>query len=136
MAMAADRDRISRAYVTDFEDVFEFGLPALAAARAAAASPSLAVTTLHMTFLAAFEDSHIARKHGVGAANRVRREAQSLARLWTPAATDADIGALLAFDGDLKSRGFNPGTTADFVVCTLFAQILSVKVASTLNERA
>ncbi len=55
MALAADRDRIARAYVTDFDEIFEFGLPVLAKrARAYADDPSLAVTTLHMAYLAAF----------------------------------------------------------------------------------
>ena len=64
MGLAAARDRIARAYVSDFADVFDFGLPALRAARCAAASENDAVTTLHMSFLAEFPDSHIARKHG------------------------------------------------------------------------
>jgi triphosphoribosyl-dephospho-CoA synthase len=29
---------------------------------------------------------------------------------------------LVEFDAELKARGLNPGTTADFVVATLFAE--------------
>ncbi len=75
MALAADRDRISRAYVTDYQDIFETALPCLAEARRRAGSPELAVTTLHMTLLAAFPDSHIVRKHGPEAAAAVQQEA-------------------------------------------------------------
>ena len=33
-------------------------------------------------------------------------------------------GELLAFDASLKARGFNPGTSADLTVATLFADRL------------
>jgi len=136
MALAADRDRIARAYATDFADVFEIGLPVLGEARALAGTPDLAVTTLHMTFLAAFEDSHILRKHGRAAAAQVRREAQGLEPLWSPVATPASFAALLDFDRDLKARGLNPGTTADLVVASLFAESLSSRLASASKARA
>lgn len=129
MALASARDRIALAYVQDYEDVFVTGLPALEAARQGAASSELAVTTLHMTYLAAFEDSHIARKHGDEAAVRVRRQAQALARFWKPFAKADSLRPLLDFDADLKERGLNPGTTADFVVATLFAETLSNAIA-------
>lgn len=124
MALAAERDRISRAYVTDYADVFETALPCLAAARAIAASPELAVTTLHMTLLATFPDSHIARKHGPAAAAAVQREVVERRTSWFPVSGVEDIPALLEYDRELKVRGVNPGTTADFVVATLFAERL------------
>ena len=52
MALAADRDRIAMAYVTDYADIFEFALPLLKQARGMAATPDLAVSTLHMSLLA------------------------------------------------------------------------------------
>lgn len=124
MALAADRDRISRAYVTDYADIYEIALPCLAAARKIAASPDLAVTTLHMTLLATIPDSHIARKHGAEVAASVQQDASALRRLYVPVATPESVPGLLAFDRDLKARGLNPGTTADFVVATLFAESL------------
>lgn len=124
MQLAADRDRIARAYVTDFADVFELGLPALQAARRQASDPLFAITTLHMTYLAAFPDSHIARKHGPAAAAEVVAEAEALKRIWYPTSNAETLAELLAFDASLKARGLNPGTTADLVVATLFADAL------------
>ncbi len=121
MALAADRDRIARAYVTDFAEVFDFGLPTLDRIRPLADNPSLMVTTLHMAYLAQLPDSHIARKFGSAVAEQVRKEALRHKRLWTPVATPNSFAELLAFDADLKRRNLNPGTTADFVVATLFA---------------
>jgi len=121
MALAADRDRIARAYVSGFEEIFAFGLPTLASVQCNTTDPSLAVTTLHMAYLAQYPDSHIARKYGNDVAEGVRAEAEAMRPLWWPAAKQGTFGDLLGFDADLKSRGINPGTTADFVVATLFA---------------
>ena len=125
MNLAADRDRIAHAYVTAFEDIFDFALPRLADARMIAARPDLAVTTLHMALLAEFPDSHICRKYGVEAAAKVRDQAIALKPFWEPVAGANSQAALLAFDTDLKALGLNPGTTADFVVGTLFADLIS-----------
>lgn len=124
MALAADRDRIARAYITRFDDIFSHALPELYAARRSAANESMAVTALHMSLLASFPDSHIARKYGDEAAETVRKEAAACASLWRPAPREETWEALLDLDRSLKSRGLNPGTTADFVVATLFADAL------------
>jgi triphosphoribosyl-dephospho-CoA synthase len=121
MALAADRDRIARAYATDFEEMFCFGLPTLQRVQCETDDPSLAVTTLHMAYLAQAPDSHIARKFGTETAEAVRAEAEAMGGLWRPAARPGTFADLLAFDASLKARGLNPGTTADFVVGTLFA---------------
>lgn len=130
MALAAGRDRIARAYVTDFEEVFDFALPELKRAGALAARTDLAVTTLHMSLLAHFPDSHIARKHGTAAAEAVRAEAAALRPSYSPVATAKSVAGLLAFDGDLKARGLNPGTTADIVVATLFTSLIETEFAA------
>jgi triphosphoribosyl-dephospho-CoA synthase len=120
MHLAADRDRIARAYVTDFADIFEFGLPKLQAARGETPSSDIAITALHMEFLSTFTDSHIVRKFGTETAEDVRSEAQEYAPFWR----NHDLSELLGFDRSLKERGLNPGTTADFVVATLYADKL------------
>lgn len=124
MALAADRDRIARAYVTVYDDIFALGLPRLYAARRSAANESLAITALHMTYLSAFPDSHISRKHGVRIAEGVQNEAATLHPLWHPAPKAQTWPDLLGFDRSLKERRLNPGTTADLVVATLFADAL------------
>lgn len=124
MALAADRDRIARAYTSGFDDIFSLGLPTLRAARRSAANESLAITALHMNFLASFPDSHIARKHGLDAAEGVQAEALRAEGLWRPAPRPEALEALLELDASLKARGLNPGTTADLVVATLFADTL------------
>jgi len=122
MAEAAPRDAIARAYVTDLADIDAVGLPALAAARAAGLAPTWCTTAVHLAYLAAVEDSHVRRKHGPAVAAAVRAEAEALRAGLDLGA--APVAALLAFDRDLKERGINPGTSADFTVATLFADAL------------
>jgi triphosphoribosyl-dephospho-CoA synthase len=129
MALATDRDRIAQAYVTDFEEVFDFGLPVFWRARAIAAEETFAVTTLHMAYLAEKLDSHIVRKFGPAAALAVQHEAQGLRPHWDPVAGPQSLPRLLDFDGALKAKGLNPGTTADFVVATLFAAAICDRMA-------
>ena len=124
MRLAQDRDRIAHAYVTGFEDIFTFALPELYAARRSAQDEPAAITALHMALLSAFPDSHILRKYGPDAALAVQREARALKSLWHPAPRQESRPALLDLDRSFKERALNPGTTADFVVGTLFADLL------------
>lgn len=123
MRAAAGRDRIARQYAEGFPDLFEIGLPRLAE-MAAAPAPARA-EAVHLAYMAAFPDSHIARKFGLETAETVQREAEAAngAVAWN--APDAERRRpLAAFDASLKARGLNPGTSADLTVATLFADRL------------
>ena len=121
MREAEQRDRVARQYTRCFEDVFDIGLAVLARSRARWPGPQ-AVVALYLTFLARFKDSHIQRKLGSVAAQRVRLEAQRLVeRLETSESSEMDAEGLTRFDRSLKSRRINPGTSADLTVATLLA---------------
>ncbi len=123
MQEAAPRDRIARAYVTGFEDVRIIGLPALDAARAAGLDAPWCASAVHLAYLGAVPDSHIRRKHGEAVAEEIRARAARLAEGIDMAARP--VADLLAFDGELKKRSINPGTSADFTVATVFWQALA-----------
>ncbi|CEJ85242.1 Triphosphoribosyl-dephospho-CoA protein [Hyphomicrobium sp. GJ21] len=120
MYLAAERDRIANAYVTAYSDIFDFALPVFQDARRLATDSDLAVTTLHMSLLAEFPDTHISRKYGAAAAEEIREEARALKAYWSPVASAKSMAPLIEFDAKMKTKGRNPGTTADFVVATLF----------------
>lgn len=125
MAEAADRDRVARQYTTDFADIFEFGLPLFDAARKAYTEEKWATLSVFLRFLAAFPDSHIARKLGNEKAAEVQREASKFeARLRAAGQPAHMLPALLTWDAALKAEGINPGTSADLTVATLFADRL------------
>jgi triphosphoribosyl-dephospho-CoA synthase len=125
MHLAKDRDRIANAYVTAYSDVFDFALPALETARACGERADLAITALHMALLAEFPDSHIVRKWGPDRAREVQDEALRLKPVWSPIVASKAFTDLLKFDAQLKEKGLNPGTTADFVVTTIFTELLT-----------
>jgi len=116
MALAAERDRIARQYADGYRDVYEIGVTRLREARRAKLSDERAATLAYMNFLAAFPDSHLLRKHGATVAEQVRREAAGFV-----ARDEYGDSALLAFDGRLKQKGLNPGTSADLTVASLLA---------------
>jgi triphosphoribosyl-dephospho-CoA synthase len=122
MRAAADRDRIARAYATDFEDLFAIGLPALAAVRARVLEAPWCTTAVYLEYLSRIPDTHIARKYGNPQAEAVCEEVQSVVRSLDLATNPAAV--LLRLDAALKARRLNPGTSADFTVATLFADAL------------
>jgi triphosphoribosyl-dephospho-CoA synthase len=131
MAEAADRDRIAHQFSTDFEDIFDRGLGGLLAAAARWPDPKWATLTVYLGFLADFPDTHILRRHGVVAAEEVRRTGQQFESRLQASDDPTDLLAdLLAWDTDLKQRGLNPGTTADLTVATLFARRLNEHLAA------
>ena len=126
MAEAAGRDRIARQYVTAYEDVFSVGLPALETARQRHGEARWSTLAVYLAFLAAMPDTHIARKFDAATAEAVRREAVDWRDALAAAPGPAGVAdGLLGWDGELKSRGINPGTSADLTVATLFASSLA-----------
>ncbi|WP_019903816.1 triphosphoribosyl-dephospho-CoA synthase [Methylobacterium sp. 77] len=121
MAEAAPRDRIARAYVTGFADLFTIGLPALSAARAKGLAPPWSTTAVFLAYLGSVPDSHVARKHGTERAEALRLEAEALLALDLSV---PPISELLARDRSWKAENLNPGTSADMTVATLFADRL------------
>lgn len=122
MAAASERDRIARAYVSVFADLFEVGLPALVEARSRGLDDAWCATSVYFAHLTRFPDTHIVRKHGLACAEEVRSRAARL--LGTVELGPGAFARLLAFDAELKREKLNPGTSADFTVATLFADAL------------
>ena len=130
MRAAADRDRIAWQYANGFADIFGLGLGMLAKARARGADAALATLLVYSALLAAFADSHIARKHGLAAAESIREEAALFeTHLESAESRQASFELALQFDRALKRRGLNPGTSADLTVAVLFADYLAAILA-------
>ncbi len=125
MRAAETRDRIAWNYTHDFVDVFDMGLAWLRQARERWDDAPWDATRVYLGFLAHVPDTLIERKFGEDAAAEVAEEARAIEASFAEAASPEDMTApLLAFDRSLKERGFNPGTSADLTVATLFAGAL------------
>jgi triphosphoribosyl-dephospho-CoA synthase len=135
MAEAADRDRIARQYATAFADVFDLGMALHATAMTRWSDPKWATLAVYLGFLSEFPDSHIVRKHGAQTAAEVCRTAMKFnALLWSAQQPADRLGDFLAFDTALKTRGINPGTSADLTVATLFGRRLQSALPSDRNS--
>ncbi len=135
MAEAADRDRIARQYVTDFEDVFDLGLTRFTATVAATSDLRRATIVTYLTFLSTFPDTHIVRKYGPEIAERVRRQAFAWNTQFDEAAEwPLPLTSLIAWDAELKQADINPGTSADLTVATAFVYRLQSLLPRTHNS--
>jgi triphosphoribosyl-dephospho-CoA synthase len=135
MAHAADRDRIARQYATAFTDVFDLGMTLHAAAITRWSDPKWATLAVYLGFLCKFPDSHIVRKQGAEAAAEVCRTAIKFnALLWSAPEPADRLGDFLTWDAALKTRGINPGTSADLTVAALFGRRLQSALPSAHNS--
>jgi triphosphoribosyl-dephospho-CoA synthase len=127
MAEAAPRDSVARQWTNGFADTLGAGMTAYEAARARWADPFWAALAAYLTFLTAFPDSHVQRKHGAAAAAAVQNEARRFRDEFS-ACLDPVVmlPRLLVWDTALKADGINPGTSADLTVATAFAQRLGL----------
>ncbi len=130
MRAAAPRDRIGYQYANGFVDIFETGLAALDRARARGHDAPRATLEVFMAFLAAFPDSHIARKYGEDTARAICAEAARRAPAIGAAPPGEAFALALEFDRELKENRINPGTSADLTVAALFADSLRSILAS------
>jgi len=119
MRLAADRDRIARQYAQDYEDIFTLGVPALKQGWARGWGLAWGAVGCYLAFLARLPDTHICRKHGPGAAEKVRLEAVGVETDFKACENPATAyNKLLSFDNKLKQGGYNPGTSADLTVAS------------------
>jgi triphosphoribosyl-dephospho-CoA synthase len=136
MRAAADRDLIARQYANGYADVLETGIGRIAAARARGRDWRWTTTEVYLAFLARYPDSHVARKFGVAEAQTLKSAAgayDGAAALATDLAAEA--GRLVQWDGELKARRWNPGTSADLTVTALFLDFLSDEATGCARRR-
>lgn len=119
MREAASRDRIALQYVSNYEDVFR-GAEVYRNAYKQWGWAAWATTVVYLDFLAEISDTHLFRKYGDEVARQVRDEAAYHRNLLLAQENPKNYQRpLLEFDRDLKSRGLNPGTSADLTVASL-----------------
>ena len=126
MRLAADRDRVASEYATNFRATFEVGAVALRAARRAGLDWNDAIVETYLTLLAAYPDTHIARRAGHARADAVTRAARAALDLGG-VRSEAGRSAIARLHADLSdARNLsNPGTTADVTTAAIFVSLLA-----------
>ena len=129
MAYAAERDRIAHQYATNFVDVMTLGVPIFRHFTARWRSVRWATVAVYLSFLGAFNDTHIERKYGAQTATSVRGDAAALEREFKACENPAQFASRLTrFDAELKRGGVNPGTSADLTVASLLGFFLQASI--------
>lgn len=125
MRLAAGRDLVARQYANGYADIFARGVPLLVEARRRYRSLAWATTRCYLAFLAGAPDTHIVRKHGQDLAEAVAAQARAVETAVEACENPRRLIPMLeAFDHELKSRGVNPGTSADLTVASVSALLL------------
>jgi triphosphoribosyl-dephospho-CoA synthase len=126
MRLAAERDGVAREYAMGFETTFERGAPALARARRDGLSWSDAIVEAYMALLSSSIDTHIVRRTGLAAAERVSaqaREALAAGGVRSVAGRQA-VDEMDRTMRDARNSN-NPGTTADLTAAAIFVTLVS-----------
>ncbi len=126
MAMAAHRDSLASEYTTDFEIVFEIGLPCITGFLADGGRFSKAIVQTFLTILARVPDTDIARKLDIAAARDVSQQAAAILELGG-VSSEQGREAIALFDTRLRDaqRHYNPGTSADLTAAVILAFLLT-----------
>jgi triphosphoribosyl-dephospho-CoA synthase len=125
MRLAAGRDGVAGEYATAFETTFERGAPALARARGDGLPWSDAIVETFLTLLAGSVDTHIVRRTGIAAAERVMGLACEAIGAGGVRST-AGRQAVDAMDRVMRDdrNSLNPGTTADLTAAAIFVTLI------------
>jgi triphosphoribosyl-dephospho-CoA synthase len=125
MEQAQSYDLVARQYANGYQEILQLGLGRYHAAMAQWQREAWAVSAVYLGFLSRYPDSHIARKYGLAAAERLMQQAlvheQNLMASDNPKTCQR---SLMTFDQELKAAKLNPGTTADLTVATVLAAAL------------
>jgi len=120
MQMAAERDQIALQYVSNFNTLWQIGLPGLTSALNSGESVEWAAAFAYLKLLSEVPDSLICRKQSREQAIAVTEKAKQLVFEMNKNSTlNAYLDQLTAWDNELKQNAINPGTTADLVAATL-----------------
>ncbi len=125
MRLAADRDRVALQYLTGYRDIFDFAVSTYYNVRNLWASKSWSAVAVFVDLLAKYPDSHIERKYGDRFSAEVAAKMAFLKGQMAGTRSPQTLLPLLYdLDREFKSKGINPGTTADLTVAALLAAFL------------
>lgn len=125
MALAAEKDRVARQYLTDYQDIFDFAVSSYYNGMDKWRSEKWSAVLVYASLLGRFTDSHVVRKYGDQYNALLKGVMQSLHETLLLADFPDDLLPMLhQIDQQLKARNINPGTTADMTVATLLTVFL------------
>ena len=122
LEISAKYDAISYELVNGLPIISEYGFP-LFTKLDGEYSRNDVTLELFLTLLANVPDTLITRKYGKEIAENVSKRAKNILKE-TEISTDERLKQITDFDTFLRSKGYNPGTTADFTAASLFVGLV------------
>lgn len=131
MGLASSKDRVALQYLTVYKDIFDFAYLTYYNSMDKWGSKSWAAVAVYAGLLSQFPDSHIERKYGNQYSATIADTMGRLSKILNETGNPEHLMPLLyEIDQDLKSRGINPGTTADMTVATVFTVFLEELISN------
>jgi triphosphoribosyl-dephospho-CoA synthase len=129
MRIAACKDRIALQYINNYKDIFDFLVPLYYNALSKWSKDNWAAVVVYAGLLGKLPDSHLQRKYG----DRYSKLVSTRMALLSEALSDTDDPAsikplLYRIDQEFKSKGINPGTSADLTVATILTVLLQQRL--------
>jgi triphosphoribosyl-dephospho-CoA synthase len=125
MTIAAEKDRIALQYATNYADVFNFALLKYNKGFDRFGDRNWAAVAVFAGLLSRYPDSHIERKYGNQHSPIVSKTMAAVeAKLFSVEKPEHLEAMLYRVDQEFKSKGINPGTSADMTVATIFVALL------------
>ena len=125
MKIAADKDRIALQYITNYKDIFDFSVLRYNSSLVRFDDQLWAAVSVFTGLLSRFPDSHIERKYGKKHTGWVLEQITTVDdTLLNSDRPEQLVPMLHEVDRAFKSKGINPGTTADLTVATVLISLM------------
>jgi len=130
MVIAKKKDRIALQYTTNYDDIFNFSILRYNEGFNRFGSKNWAAVVVFAGLLRRFPDSHIERKYGNQYSPIVSNKMAAVESELLCADEPEQLKPMLyEIDQDFKSKGINPGTSADLTVATVLTILLQEQLA-------
>ncbi len=127
MEAAQDRDLVALQYANGYREVADLGLKCLRNQFDRWNNVEWAVVACYLMYMASFPDSHIRRKHGMDAAEQVKKRTKPVMEQFMSYDNPEDAReGLMILDRELKASELNPGACADLTVASLLLLRLGI----------
>jgi triphosphoribosyl-dephospho-CoA synthase len=126
MELASQRDSIALQYTNNFDEIFKLGLVTINYFEKRWNSVKWSAVSCYLNYMSSIVDSHIERKFGFQIAEQIKIKSGVIAEKFNGSADpETGIGLLQGFDKELKTKNYNPGTSADLTAASLLVYNLT-----------
>ena len=125
MKQASQRDSVALQYSNNFSEVFNVGFETIKYFDKRWNSVKWSAVSCYLTFLSSIRDTHIERKYGSEIAEQIKIKSGIIVEKFNNSIDPKILLRFLKdFDRELKTKNYNPGTSADLTAASLLVYYL------------